>query len=208
MARTIDARQYVAAIWVALLTATIGCVLMLIFDYPAEDWIGVMVIWHVSSFSIGYVVPGLALVLMKRYLRYAERVADQIGLVIPSPTEEKNPWVLPIAIFVSGSLIALVGGASLAVTGALVPLAGLSDFGRVFDYIAGALLAFGLIVQAVFLVPIFIVVELARRHGHKEEYHTHEQRLSAWVLHALYRLKYRDDHSLVPFRLAWRNKTV
>ena len=181
---------------------------MLIFDYPVEDWIGVMVIWHVSSFSIGYVVPGLALVLMKRYLRYAERVADQIGLVIPSPTEEKNPWVLSIAIFASVSLLAIVWGASLTVTGALVPLAELSDFGRVFDYIAGAILAFGLMIQAVFLVLIFTVVELARRHGPKKEYHGHEQRLSARVFYALYRLKYRDDHSLVPFRLAWRNKTV
>ena len=163
MAKETNAKPYLTNVRSALLQATIALALMFAFGYPPKDWMGVFVVWYLSFFVVSYATMRLALALTKSCERYTNRVTD--GLDAPDPSHPHLVSLIAKVITLSVLILLLMVlvGASLIVTGVMVPLVELTDLGQQFAYVSRALFGIGSMGIVIFLAATFVLLERVKR---------------------------------------------
>ena len=194
MSKAEEAKRYLSSLPKALLWATTAWVLMFASGYPAEDWLGVFVVWYLSYVAVSYGVFKGALSLLTALARYTTRVANRIGVTYNTAAEHEKVGVVArfILVYVLLSLALLTVGASLLVTGTLVPLLELSDFGRQFRIVATVIFGCGLAGITAFFAVVFGILRVATHRARNSQRPQESRfRVSASTVDALNRLRRR-----------------
>ena len=140
----------------AIVYATIWCIVLWMAGYPADERVGVAVIAYIAFWVSRAVIGNVTLVLLKALRRYGLKTAEQAGIEISDNSEAKGSAGSNIVVtLILLSVLATVLGWALVPVTYIAPVVGLSQIGNAFAIAGLAMLAVGMFALALFFILSF-----------------------------------------------------
>lgn len=148
---------------IANVTGTAICFwVMMATGYPMEQWPGVVMLFVVALYVSQLVVGLLINLVLSWFLPSAAKTAERFERVHKKQriTKGKGFGTLLAIIAWALSVLATIVGATMAIVGLLVNVAGLTDFGPAFISLTVGLLVFGMVVQLSSYLFLLVVLRM------------------------------------------------
>ena len=137
---------------------TIWFVTLFAVSYPADMWVGVVVIAYVSLCVSRVLIVNLTVFVLTKLHEYGSQVLARVGIEPPSLTGGPDNRASHAAtlMFLVG-ILATIFGLTLTATGAWASAAGLLPLSRVFDFVGWTTLSVGMGVLVVFFAGSYLL---------------------------------------------------
>ena len=161
-----------------LIVAVVWNVLLLLMDYPREDWIGVVAVGCVAFWVARAIVSFAFVRIMKHGSRRFRELAESQGIELPDPPTSMKSLPLEVKLWVLALLLPLVcafTAVSVILTSIVIGFASLTPLASMTVPVSAAVVAVGVGIPTWQLGRMYFVLFKLERQLNPEKMHSHGQ---------------------------------
>ena len=153
-------------------------VILLLMDYPREDWIGVVAVGYISTWIARVILSYPLTRVMEHSLQRLRTLAESQGIDLPEPPMSVKSLPLKAQLRIAGfglSLICALMAISVALTGVIIGFASLAPLAPGTMPIAVAVAVVGTAITAWWVGAMYFTIAKRQRELNAEKIHRQGQ---------------------------------